>query len=293
MARSRHIRTARTPLRPFQWKGSDISLRAFTLDALNNEISMQPEEVIGSMDGDGDGVTNEATIADVTALVIYMAGQTRPHTELELDRVRRALLLEGPEGEAAIAELGLPVLTGADRRSIRRGKRLFMDIGCGDCHRPAMKLNDTVFHEPSRNPSYNTHATSAGLGPADEVSFDLAADMLDNHIEVGTYSENLANLELDGRGRGIVRLFGDLKRHDMGPGLAEAIDETGHGDSVWMTKELWGVGQTGQYLHDGRATTLPEAILLHGGDAEDQRDDFVDLTDAANKRISFGSFRTS
>ncbi len=77
-----------------------------------------------------------------------------------------------------------------------------------------------------------------------------------------------------------VPLYADLKRHDMGPGLAEKIDEVGTGASVWMTKELWGVGQTGQYLHDGRATTLPEAILLHGGDAEDQRDDFVDLTDA-------------
>ena len=34
-----------------------------------------------------------------------------------------------------------------------------------------------------------------------------------------------------------------------------------------MTTELWGVGSTAPYLHDGRATTVKEAILEHGGEA--------------------------
>jgi CxxC motif-containing protein (DUF1111 family) len=69
-----------------------------------------------------------------------------------------------------------------------------------------------------------------------------------------------------------VRLFGDLKRHDMGRGLAERIDETGTGRSTWITKELWGVGSTAPYLHDGRATTITEAVLEHGGEAAASRD---------------------
>jgi hypothetical protein len=44
-----------------------------------------------------------------------------------------------------------------------------------------------------------------------------------------------------------------------------------------MTKDLWGVGSTAQYLHDGRATTLTEAILEHGGEAAASRAAFAAL----------------
>ena len=47
---------------------------------------------------------------------------------------------------------------------------------------------------------------------------------------------------------------------------AESIDEVGTGASVFLTKSLWGVGSTAPYLHDGRATTLIEAIGAHGGE---------------------------
>ena len=44
-----------------------------------------------------------------------------------------------------------------------------------------------------------------------------------------------------------------------------------------MTKELWGVGSTPPYMHDGRSTTITEAILEHGGEARDAREAFVAL----------------
>jgi CxxC motif-containing protein (DUF1111 family) len=83
---------------------------------------------------------------------------------------------------------------------------------------------------------------------------------------------------------GIVAvLFADLKRHDMGPGLAET-----HGtelDGHFTTARLWGVADTAPYLHDGRATTLTEAILLHGGEAQAARDAFSLLPDEDRLRI--------
>jgi CxxC motif-containing protein (DUF1111 family) len=39
------------------------------------------------------------------------------------------------------------------------------------------------------------------------------------------------------------------------------------GADEWLTAELWGVGNTGPYLHDGRAGSLAEAIALHGEDS--------------------------
>ena len=267
-------------VKPFQWKGNFASLRAFTLDAMNNEIGMNPTELVGDgVDGDGDGVVNEASVADITATVIYQAGQTRPHTEIELDALRQELEALGKKGRAEAAALGLPTLTADDIASINNGEAVFEAIGCTDCHKSQMLLEDTVYTEPSQHPAYNTDAIAAGLDPAaDAVSFDLATDMLDNHVAVKKFFRNMANLEVDAQGRGIVRLYGDLKRHDMGAGLAENIDETGHGASVWMTKELWGVGQTAQYLHDGRATTIPEAILEHGGEAAAHSADFAALS---------------
>lgn len=79
-------------VKPFSWKGSDVSLRKFIVSAFNNEVGMQPIETTGaSVDGDND----EISVADVTAMVIYLANQTRPHTQLELDKLRRTLIKEG------------------------------------------------------------------------------------------------------------------------------------------------------------------------------------------------------
>jgi len=76
-----------------------------------------------------------------------------------------------------------------------------------------------------------------------------------------------------------------LKRHDMGDDLAEAVDEVGTGASNFLTKELWGVGSTAPYLHDGRATTLAEAISFHGGESAGSRDNFNALSGDEQKAL--------
>src|SRR5262249_33526068 len=85
-----------------------------------------------------------------------------------------------------------------------------------------------------------------------------------------------------GSGRGVngvavVRASGDRKRQARGPSLAEPIADEGVPPDVFMTENLWGVGSTAPYLHDGRATTLTEAILEHGGESQRSRDAFVAL----------------
>ena len=80
----------------------------------------------------------------------------------------------------------------------------------------------------------------------------------------------------------LVWPYSDLMLHDMGPALAEpggAADA-----SEWRTAPLWGLGvvethlpQRG-FLHDGRARTIEEAILWHGGEAERSKQRFVSLS---------------
>jgi CxxC motif-containing protein (DUF1111 family) len=72
--------------------------------------------------------------------------------------------------------------------------------------------------------------------------------------------------------------YTDLLLHDMGPGLADGRPEGRASGSEWKTPPLWGLGLTEtvsghtQLLHDGRARSVLEAILWHGGEAEAQRD---------------------
>ncbi|WP_413205633.1 di-heme oxidoredictase family protein [Rhodospirillum sp. A1_3_36] len=82
--------------------------------------------------------------------------------------------------------------------------------------------------------------------------------------------------------------FTDLLLHDMGPDLADGRPEGRASGSEWRTPPLWGVGLTqevsGQIslLHDGRARSVPEAILWHGGEGEAAREAFRGM-DAADR----------
>jgi CxxC motif-containing protein (DUF1111 family) len=71
-----------------------------------------------------------------------------------------------------------------------------------------------------------------------------------------------------------IRPYSDLLLHDMGAGLADNRPEFLASGQEWRTPPLWGIGLTEtvnghtQFLHDGRARNLLEAILWHGGEAE-------------------------
>jgi CxxC motif-containing protein (DUF1111 family) len=60
-----------------------------------------------------------------------------------------------------------------------------------------------------------------------------------------------------------VRLFSDLLVHHMGKALADGITQGGAGPDEFRTAPLWGVGQRVFFLHDGRTSSLIEAIAAH------------------------------
>lgn len=80
--------------------------------------------------------------------------------------------------------------------------------------------------------------------------------------------------------------YTDLLLHDMGEGLADNRPESAASGREWRTAPLWGIGLTQavsaqrSFLHDGRARTIAEAILWHGGEAESARDGFASLSRA-------------
>lgn len=78
--------------------------------------------------------------------------------------------------------------------------------------------------------------------------------------------------------------YTDLLLHDMGPGLADHRPVGSASGQEWRTAPLWGIGLTpvvnghSFYLHDGRARSLLEAILWHGGEAEAAREAVIRLS---------------
>jgi CxxC motif-containing protein (DUF1111 family) len=86
--------------------------------------------------------------------------------------------------------------------------------------------------------------------------------------------------------------YTDMLLHDMGAGLNDGYTEGTALPQEWRTPPLWGVGlsknsQGGQYflLHDGRAKTIEEAILLHGGEAQNSRNQFQQLTPLQKQQL--------
>jgi CxxC motif-containing protein (DUF1111 family) len=94
-----------------------------------------------------------------------------------------------------------------------------------------------------------------------------------------------------------IRPYTDLLLHDMGEGLADGRPEFQAGGRQWRTAPLWGIGLTEtvnghtQFLHDGRARNLLEAILWHGGEAENARQAVVQFD--ASEREALLAFLNS
>jgi len=81
-----------------------------------------------------------------------------------------------------------------------------------------------------------------------------------------------------------VAAYTDLLLHDMGPELADIclVDAT---PSEFRTEPLMGLRHMQRFLHDGRATTVTDAILAHGGEAERSRTAFADLDESERQAL--------
>lgn len=259
-------------VRPILVKGNITTVRTINVGASANLMGLQAEELVWRVqdgveaqtgqrppaDLDGDGVERELSVGDVTAMTVYGAAQETPQSVIRL------------------AELGLVAEPSAtDVQRITQGRKLFDDVGCSSCHMPELHLGNTVFEEPTKRGNGNYFDPylaehEPGYDPEHPLSFDLATMAQEPRVET------------DPEGGATVRLYGDLKRHDMGrqladpgpqppitPALAPLMMDGEMvliGASEFLTSELWGVGNTGPYLHDDRAATLDEAIRWHGED---------------------------
>ena len=115
-------------VRPFGAKGVAASLREFTIAALNQHHGIQAMERFGwertgRIDFDLDGVREEFSIGQLTALVAFQAHLPPPKPKCS----------KNP----------------AKRESEQKGERLFESIGCTSCHIPSLPVKSLLFREPN------------------------------------------------------------------------------------------------------------------------------------------------
>jgi mono/diheme cytochrome c family protein len=285
-------------VRPLGWKGGGPTVRTGMVGASAGLMGMQAEELVWfprpgkeyHPDPDDDGVERELSVGDITAMTIYVAIQETPHS---IQHLAELGLVEAPD-DATVSR-------------IEQGRAAFAQVGCESCHLPELHLANTVFEEPTTRGNghyYNQRLAEreSSYDPARPVRADLLTDAQTPRVEPHP------------EGGAIVRSYGDLKRHNMGRHLADPpgpqpsfsanmkpLDIDGEivmiAPSAFLTPELWGVGSTGPWLHDARAGTLGEAVLLHGEDdppsagdpqrseAQESRDAFAALSETDQEAL--------
>jgi hypothetical protein len=247
---------------PYHQAGAVVSLRQFTNNAMNHHHGIQPEERFGlNVDADGDGVVNELTTADMTAISVFQAALPVPGR----------VIPNNPLIELAV----------------RRGERAFDQIGCNSCHVDALPLNNRgwIYTEPNPyNPVGNLQ-----VGP---TNYPLTAPALS--LDLNSHAFPGPRLHPNAQGVVMVEAYTDLRLHDISatsdPATdpeCEPLDQNQPGGSAgffagnckFITRKLWGFyNQGGAFMHHGKFTTAREAIEAHYGEAIASRKAFDALS---------------
>ena len=243
---------------PYHQAGAVVSIRQFTNNAMNHHHGMQSEERFGlNTDPDGDGVVNELTVADLTAISLFQATLAVPGQVIPDD----------------------PVVENA----VWKGEKVFDQIGCNSCHRDALPLDKQgwIYSEPSPyNPPGNLQ-----VGP---VSYPQTAPPL--RVDLTSNALPQPRLQPNADGVIMVPAYTDLKLHDISATSdpktdpeCEPLDQnqpTGSpgffaGNCKFITRKLWGFyNQGGAFMHHGKFTTAREAVEAHSGEALRSRQGF-------------------
>ncbi len=234
-------------VRPFSQKGVMTSLRQFTVNAMNHHHGMQATERFGTRwtgegDFDADGVINELSADNISALVAWQATLRVP-----LEKVP-----ENAEWHAAAT----------------LGKEAFKSQGCADCHRTELPLTSLKFNDPGPFDVAGTLNSQQVEAPA---VYDLALLEWTQQLPRNENGHVLVPLFGDLKRHTMTDRVNTLLGNEL-------LSQRFVGRDVFMTSELWGIASTAPYGHRNDFTALDEIILAHGGDARTSRDAYAAAT---------------
>jgi len=264
-------------VRPFFAQGGTFSLREFIVGAFKDEMGLESADPILCAATD----PFKPTVAASPSGMIF-----NPETDAI---VRPAVCDPGTDGDddGVVNEID-PALVdymefyllnyfkpglGKQTNRTRQGLKLMHQIGCTDCHTQNLKVDrdrrvaDVETRHDEHNGIFNRLFATA------TTQFDVVDD-----------GQALPKLAPQGKPFVVRNIYADFRRHDLGPAYHER-EYDGTYVREFMTEPLWGVGTTAPYGHDGRSINLEEAILRHGGEAQESRDAFAALNDNNQRKL--------
>ncbi len=232
--------TGRTPeevlvVRPFGRKGENFSMRDFDRGAMRFHFGIEPVEVVdptgtGRVDADGDGVIDEISVANMSALHVFDVTNPAP-TQEELDR------------DAA------------------RGFESFQEIGCADCHVPVLNTRGSLLPlahpEVARDPTANVY-----------LKVDLLATGLQPNGQGGLAVPLFADLKRHDMGEELAETFehGDLSNREFTTarlwGVADTAPYLHDGRALTLRRAI--------ELHGGEAQAARDAFVALGKRQQDR-----------------------
>jgi cytochrome c peroxidase len=218
-------------VRPFHQNGAAVSIRQFTNEGMNQHLGLQSQELFGiDTDPDGDGVMNELTVGDMTAISLFEAQLAVPGRLISDDPVRR--------------------------KAAGDGEALFNSVGCAECHVPAMKLKSRMFTEANPfNPEWKLPVVVAK-----PVGFDMTVQGERPRLEPAPNGGAIVRAYTDLKRH---NLCDDGDRFFCN----ERVAEPGIALGTFLTRKLWDIGSSAAFGHRGDLSTIGEAIEHHAGEA--------------------------
>jgi len=218
-----------------------VSLGRFGWKASTPSVRVQS---LGALRGDM-GITNplfpQESIANTAMHDSYLARTNFVDTGADNAGEPEASQIFSDEVVFYAETLAVPSRRDVEAETVLNGAKLFEQVNCTGCHHPGFV-------------TLSENAVIGGLAAPEAL-----------------------------QGQKIYP-FTDMLLHDLGEGLADNRRDFMATGNEWKTRPLWGIGLTktvnpaAGFLHDGRADTIEEAILWHGGEAEQSKTDFMALT---------------
>ena len=234
-------RVSQTPLGQvgrFGWRGQTATLHDFVLGACANELGLTVPTIDQPDDIAFDKKKKRWTVSFASQLRSFpsgggnsFGGGTNPNLDLTEAQCKSltAFVASLPAPHQA-RKLALPLA-----KEVARGGKLFEKVGCAVCHVPDMK-------------------------PA----FGIYSDLLLHDMGPRLSDSLTAIPEINGK---TAPGFTGINGYYGSEALPQIAKITTNVMQEWRTPPLWGVADSAPYMHDGRAQTLDEAILWHGGEA--------------------------
>lgn len=238
-------------------------------------------------DEDGDGISGRVNFdrgfvgrfgrkAQTVSIEGFIRGPLFNHLGITTDPLSADQKAALPVDSSGEARLALQVATAHFAQAAAPSEPLSDDDAAADPEMTTSDLFDLVSFSMLLAP------------PAPEPLTEQTTRGRDLFDEAGC--EKCHTPRLDGP-RGPLPVYSDLLLHDMGPDLADGIAQGVATGAEFRTQPLWGIASVGPYLHDGRAATLEDAILAHGGEAQASRDRFADFDE--QERADVAAFLAS